>query len=89
MAAVALRDDLDWQQRLLAGGIVRLSSDGRDLMARFETWSMNHATLIERWRTVLANLRSSPTFNYTMFFVVIRELLDLTQTTIQESESTK
>ena len=85
----ALRDDLDWQQRLLAGGIVRLSSDGRDLMARFETWSMNHATLIERWRTVLANLRSSPTFNYTMFFVVIRELLDLTQTTIQESESTK
>lgn len=85
----ALRDDLDWQQRLLTGGVVRLVSHGHELMERFDKWAQNHETLIERWRTVLANLRSSPALNYTMFFVAIRELLDLTQTTIQESENKK
>lgn len=80
----ALRDDLDWQQRLLTDGVVRLSGDGVPLIERIEDWSKNHEPLVERWRTILANLRSVPVLNYTMFFVAIRELLDLTQTTTQE-----
>nr|WP_019216807.1 hypothetical protein [Legionella tunisiensis] len=38
--------------------------------------------MIERWRHILADLKASTTLNYTMFFVAIRELLALTQTTI-------
>lgn len=55
-------------------------------MKSFAHWAENHSTLIERWRHILADLRSSQSLNYTMFFVAIRELLDLTQTTLQMSE---
>jgi glutamate dehydrogenase len=81
----ALRDDLDWQQRLLTDGVIRINGDRVQLMERFVSWSKKHEGLIERWRTVLVKLRSAPVLNYTMFFVAIRELLDLTQTTMQES----
>ena len=82
----ALRDDLDWQQRQLTAGIISLDEDKKELIQSFNTWSESHSTLIERWRHILADLRSSPSLNYTMFFVAIRELLDLTQTTVQMSE---
>lgn len=83
----ALRDDLDWQQCQLTAGIICFGEKKKDFMKSFEIWSESHTRLIERWRHVLANLRSSTTLNYTMFFVAIRELLDLTQTTIQVSEN--
>jgi glutamate dehydrogenase len=83
----ALRDDLDWQQRLLTAGIIAIEPKSKDLMKCLETWSHRHKGLIERWRQVLANLRATPVLNYTMFFVAIRELLDLTQTTVQQSET--
>lgn len=79
----ALRDDLDWQQRLLTAGIIGLDDNKQDYMLCFDNWTKIHAALIDRWRNILADLRSSPALNYTMFFVAIRELLDLTQTTIQ------
>lgn len=79
----ALRDDLDWQQRQLTASIISLENDGKDYMKRFDNWSRKYAELIERWHSVLADLRSHASLNYTMFFVAIRELLDLTQTTAQ------
>ena len=82
----ALRDDLDWQQRQLTAGIIRFDEDKKEIMSCFYTWSESHAALIERWQQILANLRSSTVLNYTMYFVAIRELLDLTQTTIQVGE---
>ncbi|KTD21152.1 NAD-glutamate dehydrogenase [Legionella londiniensis] len=82
----ALRDDLDWQQRQLTAGIIHYDCRKKDLGKCLQTWSENHAALIDRWRDVLANLRSTSGLNYTMFFVAIRELLDLTQTTIQMVE---
>lgn len=83
----ALRDDLDWQQRSLTEGVVCLSDENVELTKRFTDWSAKHEALIVRWQNVLSNLRSSPVLTYTMFFVAVRELLDLTQTTIQESEN--
>lgn len=82
----ALRDDLDWQQRSLAAGVIRLNKSNQKLNECLDAWSNNHEDLINRWKQVLANLKSSSSLNYTMFFVAIRELLDLTQTTMQESE---
>ena len=83
----ALRDDLDWQQRKLAAGIINFSKKKKDFVESLQVWSESHKALIERWRQVLASLRSSTALNYTMFFVAIRELLDLTQTTVQVSEN--
>ncbi len=82
----ALRDELDWQQRQLASGIIGLSKNEKNYLSCFNDWSESHSGLIERWRQILADLRASPTLNYTMFFVAIRELLDLTQTTVQMSD---
>lgn len=82
----ALRDDLDWQQKLLTAGILRAAPNKDDLESSLELWSANYLNLIERWRQILADLKASTVLNYTMFFVAIRELLDLTQTTVQRSE---
>ena len=82
----ALRDDLDWQQRLLTLAVVKTIKNKSDLSLCFAQWSKSHELLIERWQAVLAKLRSTPILNYTMFFVAIRELLDLTQTTTQETQ---
>ena len=83
----ALRDDLDWQQRQLTANIACNLSKENNFAACLSDWSENHVGLIDRWHHVLTNLQSSTALNYTMFFVAIRELLDLTQTTIQVSES--
>jgi glutamate dehydrogenase len=79
----ALRDDLDWQQRQLTDGLLNYNSESTDLNVRLTGWGESHAGLIERWHHILSDLKSSSVLNYTMFFVAIRELLDLTQTTLQ------
>ena len=72
----ALRDDLDSQQRKLTDAILKSNNS-------LAAWAEAHEPLIARWHQVVAELRSSNVLNYTMFFVALRELLDLTETTIQ------
>ena len=79
----ALRDDLDWQQRQLTAGLMSFESKAKDLKACLDTWGGLHRDLIERWRFIVNDLRASSVLTYTMYFVAVRELLDLTQTTIQ------
>lgn len=79
----ALRDDLDWQQRQIVAGIIDQNTDNENYVMSFEHWSIKHRKLIDRWNIVLAELNASSSLNYTMFFVAIRELADLTQTTIR------
>lgn len=83
----ALRDDLDWQQRQLTASIINTYDKATPFMQNLEAWAASNHLLIARWQHVLTNLRSTSPLNYTMFFVAIRELLDLTQTTIQISEN--
>jgi glutamate dehydrogenase len=85
----ALRDDLDWQQRQLTASILSSDVTNKNFSKCLEAWSQSYAELIERWKLILTNLRSSNVLNYTMFFVAIRELLDLTQTTIQMIENSE
>jgi len=82
----ALRDDLDWQQRTLAAGVIQLNKDRESIHVCLKAWSTNHSELVARWQHILKNLQTGNALNYTMFFVAIRELLDLTQTTMQEAE---
>ena len=58
-------------------------SKAKDLKACLDTWGGLHRDLIERWRFIVNDLRASSVLTYTMYFVAVRELLDLTQTTIQ------
>lgn len=80
----ALRDDLDWQQKQLTAGLITLgSTKTKDFMQCYTIWSAKNEVLIERWNQLLVDLKGASVLNYTMFFVAIRELLILTQATIQ------
>lgn len=81
----ALRDDLDWQQRQLTFGLLHYDAQNSDLYERLSSWGESNQALIQRWRHILADLKASTALNYTMFFVAIRELLDLTRTAMQSS----
>ena len=83
----ALRDDLDWQQRLLTIAVLKHNCQTKDVDKRIEDWNDQYELLIHRWQEMLTDLRASATMNFTMFFVAIRELLDLTQTSLQASEN--
>lgn len=81
----ALRDDLDLQQRELTAAVLKLEGNKKAHKSGIEVWALTHKSLIARWHQIIAELRSSSVLNYTMFFVAIRELLDLTQTTMQRT----
>ncbi len=83
----ALRDDLDWQQRHLATGILRRYGELKSLKDHLNDWASRYPELIERWQYTQADLKASKVLNYTMYFVAIRELLDLTQTTVQTASA--
>ncbi len=55
----------------------------KDLHERIVAWGQEYHALIERWQYILNDLKATSVLTYTMFFVAIREMLDLTQTTIQ------
>jgi glutamate dehydrogenase len=80
----ALRDDLDCQQRKLVAAILKLEERAGKKQGGLEMWATAHEALIARWHQIISELRSSSVLNYTMFFVAIRELLDLTETTVQD-----
>jgi glutamate dehydrogenase len=89
LAREALRDDLDLQQCHLAIGLLKIAEpigvNGDEKAAvRYEQWLERHGILIQRWQAVLADLRSQESLDYVMFFVALRELLDLAQTTLQQ-----
>ena len=82
----ALQDDLDWQQRQLTMGIFKAYPSSGDLQDSLSIWKNSHQSLVDRWNQMLSDLRSGMVLSYTMFFVAIRELLVLTQTTAQSVE---
>lgn len=82
-----LRDDLDWQQRLLSVGILSHVPEKMELNQCLTLWTKSYVDLVERWRLIVMELKNSPELNFTMFFMAVRELLELTQTALQQSQS--
>lgn len=83
----SLRDDFDWQQRELTLSVLSAKQSVADFNLHIQTWADKNTSKINRWNTMLANLRASSVLTFTMFFVVIRELLALTQSTNQALEA--
>lgn len=79
----ALRDDLDWQQKQLTAGIFDSFDVQNNDMESIQAWAAHHAELIKRWRFILEELRQAPMVTYTMLFVAVKEMQDLTQTTLK------
>jgi glutamate dehydrogenase len=82
LARESFREDLDWQQRALTTGVLRIAGKPDDVSVCVDGWMERHVTLIHRWKTMLAELKGVREPEYAMFSVALRELLDLAQATL-------
>ncbi len=57
----ALRDDIDWQHRQLASGIVGKKENEVSFAVHLESWSNQYSELIPRWKYMFADPGSSST----------------------------
>ena len=79
LARETMRDDLDWQQRSLTVGILNGQQADESLAQTIDRWEGDHASLIERWQSMLGELRAADSVEFPMVSVALRELLDLAQ----------
>ncbi|HTN35270.1 MAG TPA: NAD-glutamate dehydrogenase [Marinobacter sp.] len=82
LARESFREDLDWQQRALTTGVLRLAKKPEDVPAAVESWIESHQPMIDRWKAMLIELKGGQESEYAMFSVALRELLDLAQSTM-------
>ncbi len=87
LARESFREDLDWQQRALTVGVLRLADKPEDVPARVEAWLQDNEAMIDRWKSMLAEIKTIREPEYAMFSVALRELLDLAQSTMHTVQS--
>ena len=75
----SLRDDFDWHQRRLTLSLLNSNPEGLNFQEFLSEWAKLNSDKLDRWNYILGNLKSASVLTYVMFFVVIRELLVLTQ----------
>lgn len=78
LARESYRDDLDWQQRTLTESVISKQGSA-DTHAAIDAWVEEYEDLVNRWNRILAELRDADEFEFAMFAVALRELLDLAQ----------
>ncbi|MHB1947738.1 MAG: NAD-glutamate dehydrogenase [Gammaproteobacteria bacterium] len=80
LARSVFRDDLDRAQRQLSVSVL-MSEDHnqKDLEKRIQTWLTEHEPLVERWRNLIAEVKSSTNIGFVSYSVVLRELSDFAQ----------
>lgn len=76
LARAALRDDLDLQQKYLVLDVLKVEFKG-SIPALLKQWTMENQALLHRWHAMLSDLRRSSNPNFIIFFVAVRELMDL------------
>jgi glutamate dehydrogenase len=77
LAREAFRDDVDWQQRAITISVLQQGDGTQDVETRLALWMEEHEGMIERWRTMLVEIRAASGTDYAMYAVANRELLDL------------
>ncbi|KIH84254.1 NAD-glutamate dehydrogenase [Pseudomonas batumici] len=76
-AREAFRDDVDWQQRAITISVLKLVDAPQDMEARVALWLERNASMAERWRAMLVEIRAASGTDYAMYAVANRELMDL------------
>jgi glutamate dehydrogenase len=74
LARSALRNDLSTQARLLAANALTLSPDAEDCDALIGAWESKHRVNLERYRHLLADVKSVGATEMSMLSVLLREL---------------
>ena len=84
MARDTYLEDLEWQQRTLAVGVLKHMAEDRDLLKCLRTWEEHQSPLVTRWQEMLTELHSTDSPDFAMFAVANRELLDLAQSSSRD-----
>jgi glutamate dehydrogenase len=82
LAREAFREDLDWQQRALTVGLLKLRVGSQTIEESVDCWMAQYSDLIGRWQQMLTEFKASKDAEFSMYSVALRELLDLAQSTV-------
>ena len=74
LARVTLRDELDILQKQITIMMMHDNKKEKNTDKLIQQWVAKHQAIITRWDEVLQLLHRSTTIDYTMFFIVLREL---------------
>ncbi|ALS33194.1 glutamate dehydrogenase [Pseudoalteromonas translucida KMM 520] len=76
LARASYREELDWQQRTLAEVVLNgFAEDNKDVNGQIEQWMDSQELLLQRWKQMLAEFRTSQTHDFAKFSVALRELM--------------
>lgn len=82
LARSAFRDDLDKAQRKLSVSVLTFRAKklhDKTISERIDAWLKQHKFLMQRWRNLLAEIKSAPSVGFVTYSVVLRELFDFAQ----------
>lgn len=77
LARLSLRDELDNLQRNLTITILSTNRSETNSKKLIDSWLAKNTAISKRWEELLEMLHSSANTDYTLFFIVLRELGDL------------
>jgi glutamate dehydrogenase len=82
LARSGFRDDLDRVQRKLCVSVLKLKAKkaaSKTIDERIDAWLDQHKRLVDRWQTLLTEIKSSNNAGFVTYSVILRELFDFAQ----------
>ncbi|CAM5221241.1 NAD-glutamate dehydrogenase domain-containing protein, partial [Alishewanella longhuensis] len=79
LARASYREELDWQQRGLTAVVVKSCGSACIADDIINNWLEQHHALVERWRLMLAEFKTTQSHEFAKFSVAMRELMLLSQ----------
>ncbi|MFI4937601.1 MAG: NAD-glutamate dehydrogenase [Candidatus Berkiellales bacterium] len=89
LARAAIRDDLDRQQRDLTVAVMLSQQDITDVEAQIDQWMEQYKGMIDRWKHMIADLKTMTKREFTMYSVALRELMELAHTSSMDAAEKK
>ena len=85
LARESLQDDLNWQQAAISLAVISEGEARKDPDKLIGDWMDRHNDLVQRWMVMQSEIRASATRDLSIFTVAIRELMDLSQSSLGTS----
>ncbi|HEA16967.1 MAG TPA: NAD-glutamate dehydrogenase [Pseudoalteromonas prydzensis] len=76
LARASYREELDWQQRTLSEVVLNnFTGDDKDVDGQIDQWMDSKDLLLQRWKHMLAEFKTSQSHDFAKFSVALRELM--------------
>lgn len=75
LARASYREELDWQQRAITSVVTRSLNNALPVTEYVSKWIENNYDILERWRQILSEFKTSQNHEFAKFSVALRELM--------------